>query len=98
MAKSTKLYQLHNAFAEYLKGVLENGEVVQFKGETFKVSPTSGTLKEIREFLKDNEITGIAVDGSPLGELASTPLKSLPFQESEDVASLVVSDRDEIEF
>lgn len=98
MAKSTKLYQLHTAFADYLKGVLESGEVVQIKEKTVRVSPTSGTLKEIREFLKDNDITGIAVDGSPLAELASTPLKSLPFQESEDVTTLVVPDRDEIEF
>ena len=66
------LSDLHAALATHLKTVLTNGEEVSEGGEKI-VKPA--TLNVIRQFLKDNEITAVPVQGSPLGDLtASLPV------------------------
>lgn len=65
------LSELHELLALDLKDRLVNGEEGK-DGEVRKASPA--TLNVIRQFLRDNSIDGIPIEGSPLGDL----IKSLP--------------------
>ena len=96
MSKITKAHKLHDKICDAFMHILDNGELVETKeGEFVKRSPSAASLKVIVEFLKNNDITGIPVAGSSLGELTAETKKALPFHESEDVTALVVEDRDE---
>ena len=92
--KITKANKLHEKLCDVLIEVMDQGEIVEVDGVPVKRRPSPAMLNVVRQFLKDNDITGIPVEGSPLGELTAETRKALPFQESGDVQSLMVADRD----
>ena len=62
---------LHGKLAEVLKEALEP----QFDPETgTKLPPNAAILNVARQFLKDNKIEAVAVQGSPLNDLADLPI------------------------
>lgn len=68
-ADNEKLERLHDAIAEAFLKAIAAGE------------PPASLLKEAREFLKDNSITGAATPNSNLGKLAErVPFPSDPLQ------------------
>lgn len=98
MTRSTKANKLHDKLCDVLTDLMDNGEVVEVEGEMRKRPPSAAILNVVRQFLKDNDITGIPVDGTPLNALTQTERKALPFADTQDVDTLMVPDRDSDEF
>lgn len=81
-ATENTLGDLHAEFAKLLKDRLQNGEGVDDDGNPIPVK--ASTLNVIRQFLKDNEITALPVQGSPLGDLHSQLPEDFDFGDDED--------------
>jgi hypothetical protein len=97
MVQVAKLPRLHTKLIECLTDIMEHGEEVMTKGGPVRVSPSAATLNVVRQLLKDNNIQGEPVEGSPLQALAHTKVKAaLPFLEAEEtpLETLMVPDRD----
>lgn len=89
-SKSSKqvLSDLHRSLSEVLTKALRDGEVVVDKeGVSHKNTAPAAILNVARQFLKDNNIEGLPVEGSELGELTNV-VKSggikLPFESTQD--------------
>jgi hypothetical protein len=76
----TRLADLHDLFCTTLRKRLENGEdhVVAKTGDIVKTDCSAATLREIRQFLLDNEVNCVPTKTNPLGQLAAAASK-LPF-------------------
>lgn len=86
-ATENALADLHAQFAKLLTERLKNGEGLDEEGNKIPVKPA--TLNVIRQFLKDNDITALPVEGSPLGDLHSELPDSFDFgDDDEDFAVL----------
>ena len=73
MAKELKdlLDEMHRKLAENLLDVLEDGEkVINNDGEVVAISARPATLNVIRQFLKDNDVSGIIEPDGPENNLA----------------------------
>lgn len=77
-AKKELLERMHNAFAEVLLKAVEEGTplllpdgsaVVDAKGQPLKGPPPAALLNQVRQFLKDNDVKALVVQGSRLDEL-----------------------------
>lgn len=72
--------ELHQLLCEEFRRILENGDVEKDdEGKDRKIPASAAKLKEIRQFLADNNITGVPAPKSPLGDLAA----KLPFTPKE---------------
>ena len=93
----TRLPRLHTAHTDvlfaYLKGTplldANDRAVLDEEGKPIYVLPSAAVLKEVREFLKDNDITSEPFEGTPTDELAKRLTKfddeDLFLEQAEDV-------------
>lgn len=71
----TRLEDLFDAFAAHLSERLKGEKAITKDGEAVTLPCSPAILKEIRQFLLDNDIKGLPVPGSPMGNLTA----NLPF-------------------
>lgn len=71
-ADEKALAGLHGKLAEVLKEALEQDYVDPDTGS--KLPPPAAILNVARQFLKDNKIEAVSVEGSPLHSLADLPV------------------------
>lgn len=85
-AKSDALERLHEALAKTLSDAIMEGVPVKDDetGAISKAPAPAAILNVARQFLKDNGIEAQAVQGKPLGNLAS----KLPFAGADEVQDL----------
>lgn len=74
------LNSIHHRLAEKLLARLDGVKVITKEGEVEEVDVSAADLNVIRQFLKDNNVTGIATNDNPLGRLA----KKLPTSFGDD--------------
>lgn len=73
----TRMADIFDAFAAELINRLKVGEdVIDKSGEVRKINCSSSTLKVIKDFLTENDITCAPTKDNALGQLAS---QALPF-------------------
>lgn len=71
--QDTRLHALHGALCDHFAKLLVDGEEhVTKEGEVVKTPPSAATLRELRQFLKDNEITSVPGPKNPMGNLVGT--------------------------
>lgn len=71
-ADEKALGSLHGKLAEVLKDAIAQEYLDPETG--MKIPPPAAILNVARQFLKDNKIEAIAVEGSPLAGLADLPV------------------------
>lgn len=71
-ADEKSLAGLHGKLAEVLKEALDQDYTDPDTGQ--KLPPPAAILNVARQFLKDNKIEALAVEGSPLHNLADLPV------------------------
>lgn len=71
-ADEKSLAGLHGKLAEVLKEALDQDYTDPDTG--LKLPPPAAILNVARQFLKDNKIEALAVEGSPLHNLADLPV------------------------
>ena len=71
-ADEKALAGLHGKLAEVLKDALEQDYIDPDTG--VKLPPPAAILNVARQFLKDNKIEAVSVEGSPLHSLADLPV------------------------
>jgi hypothetical protein len=71
-ADEKSLAGLHGKLAEVLKEALDQDYLDPDTGQ--KLPPPAAILNVARQFLKDNKIEALAVEGSPLHNLADLPV------------------------
>jgi hypothetical protein len=70
-AEEQQLGELHGTLANVLKDAITRPYADKDTGES--IPPPAALLNVARQFLKDNKIEAIAVEGSPLASLADLP-------------------------
>lgn len=76
-SKEAVLGEIHDLLCEHFRKVLNEGEQKVVDGELVRADPTAATLREVRQFLSDNNIDATAAAGSPLAKLKDAAV--LPF-------------------
>lgn len=78
MSEPKAIEGLHDLLCEQFKNRLTKGEDhVSKDGTVIKINPSAATLRELRQFLADNDINADSKPGTPLGNLAEAA--GLPF-------------------
>lgn len=84
-ASDHEVAQLHSLLCGVFRKILQDGQIKLTKdGDVVTVTPDAALLKEIRQFLLDNDVKAIPAKGTPLGDLVG----DLPFESDGDPYSL----------
>jgi hypothetical protein len=81
-ATDKQVAEIHGLLASMFRQILTEGAVRLAKdGEVVKVTPDAAMIREIRNFLLDNDIKAVPKKGTPLGDLVEA---AFPFSSDDE--------------
>lgn len=81
-ATDKQIAEIHSLLAAMFKEILSTGVIrLGRDGEVVKVTPDAAMIREIRNFLLDNNVTALPTKGTPLGDLVDM---AFPFSSDDE--------------